>query len=78
MVMKIYNMFSRNKKKTFDLPTYPSVKYRVGRGETNIFLNMASYFGEISGLKINFAKTQVVWIGSMKFSQKYYVLTCLS
>ena len=29
-----------------------------------------SYFGEISGLKINFAKTQVVWIGSMKFSQK--------
>ena len=27
-----------------------------------------NYFGEISGLKINFAKTQVVWIGSMRFS----------
>lgn len=28
------------------------------------------HFGEISGLKINFSKTQVVWIGSMKFSKK--------
>ena len=31
-------------------------------------LDELNYFGKLSGLKINFSKTQVIWIGSKKFS----------
>ena len=31
-------------------------------------LNVLKYFANISGLRINYDKTQVIWIGNMKYS----------
>lgn len=35
-------------------------------------LQTLDYFAEISGLKINFSKTKLIWIGSKKFSKNVY------
>ena len=31
-------------------------------------MNVLKYFANISGLRINYDKTQVIWIGNMKYS----------
>lgn len=35
-------------------------------------LYVLDYYAKISGLKINFSKTQVIWIGSKKFSKEIF------
>jgi hypothetical protein len=36
----------------------------------NASMDVLKYFSNISGLCINYNKTQVIWIGNMKYSEK--------
>jgi hypothetical protein len=42
----------------------------VSEESLNETLLELEWFKKISGLKINFSKTQVIWIGSKKYSNK--------